>query len=138
MSLEGAVKSWMEDPANSANTKSLTNGRIYAVELPRKPRYPSVTIAQVSVPEDETDHDGNTVFETARVQIDVYAGTLSEARNVSDLLKGGFSGLHHKQIGAGNPDGGLFVFSCFRDNEFVTKEPEIKQWRITHDFLISF
>jgi hypothetical protein len=138
MSIEGAIAEWMENDSNPGNTKPLTNGRVYAVELPHEPRYPAVTITQVSIPEDETDHDGNTVFQTARIQIDVYAGTLSEARNISDLLKTGFSGLHNSQIGAGNPDGGLFVFSCFRDNEFVTKEPEIKRWRITHDFLISF
>jgi len=136
MSLIGAIATYAEDSGNPNNTASLTHGRYYPNMLPNDPSYPAVTLTDITTLT-VTAHDRTVAQETTRIQFDIYAKTRSEADTIAALLFSSFNGLNHVQIGSGNPDGGVYLKSALRDNQFSELDTDIDRWRVIQDYFFN-
>ncbi len=88
MNIEQALTAYLKAHAALA---ALIGGRVYPQRLPQDPVLPAVTYTVISDPREHT-HAGPAGLAHPRVQLDAWAGTTSQAREVARELRRALDG----------------------------------------------
>ncbi len=111
--------------------ETIAPGKSHAVKLPEKPRYPALVYVPVSENR-KNKIDGSGVLNIeARIQVDAWARTFAEAKNLANVLRNVLDGF------AGDFQGtevGLIRMVAGRDNF----DYDAKLYRVTTDLIIYY
>ncbi len=102
---------------------------IRPIVLKQKDELPAITY-QVEIDHDKT-FDGNADLKVARVELNVYATTLSEAKTINTELRAAMAGV--SGVAAG-----ITVFNLYVEREIEDFETEQYEYRINTVFLVNY
>lgn len=117
-----------EDPS----VAGIVGAAVYPPPAAQNPTYPLVTYQQISGPRSYT-HDGPDGMARARYQIDAWAKTSTEARELAEAVRVALSGYRGTVPGTD-----VKIDSAFLENEESLFEPDTALHRKTQDYQITF
>lgn len=115
----------------TAGLTSLVNERIYFVKAPQNVKNPYLVIQKISAVQAHT-HDGNANLSEARIQLSAFADTYKEVKDINAQIKSALDNF----IGTMGGTGGVYVGSCFLDNETDLSENDLFYSPV--DYLITY
>jgi hypothetical protein len=115
-----------------ATVEDLIGTRMYPTTLPQSVELPAVSYQLVSAIRTPTMLHGDNLPEK-RVQIDAWALTADEAREVAEAIRALF---HYFVRGYIGDSPGVFVAGVFADSEREDYEPDTKLYRVSCDYRV--
>ena len=104
--------------------------RVYPVKLPQNPTYPAITY-QVISNQSEKLLEGPDRIRRARIQIDVWAATISSCQTITNFVRTLLDGQDNTQ-------GDIRFRTAWTENEQDIYEESIEKYRILSDYLITY
>ena len=104
--------------------------RVYPLKLPQNPTYPAITY-QVISDQSEKLLEGPDRIRRARVQIDVWAATISTCQTITNYIRSLLDGQDNTQ-------GNIRFRSAWTENEQDIYEESIEKYRILSDYMITY
>jgi hypothetical protein len=136
MSIRDDFRTYLLTKNLTAQVGSGDSGRIYPDFLPQGMTLPAIVLTKVS---DVGAHDsgGANTWAVARVQVDCYAGSRTQADTVAEAVRNACDGF------SGNTMGSSFVHWCKKEDDADVSfpEPENEQrqrFRVTADYMIAY
>ncbi len=120
------------------NIAAYVAGRVYEMDLPQNPTWAAITFQRISTDPDYVQ-SGQSGYVTVQLQIDSWASTRKEARQLATQVRMSLSG--YKGLFS-SPDGDLTVESCFLlDDKPMPMEPTEEvtaKGRVVQEYKITF
>ncbi len=114
------------------NISSVVATRVYPLELPQNPAFPSITY-QIISDEPTYTQDGDSGLDRPRIQIDTWAETYSESISLAALIRSRLSGF--RGTVSGKEIQGIFRDSS-RDFREVLADGVTKIYRRSQDYFV--
>lgn len=96
----------------------LASGRVYPIVMPEKGTVPAIVYQRISSTPENT-LDGGATIDQIRIQVDTYAKTYAEAKNLASQVRTALESSSAKA-------------TLQTDVDFF--EPDVKLYRVTQDF----
>jgi len=110
-----------------ASVSALVSGRIYPLVLEQNTSYPAITYTKVASVHIH-DLDGSAGLANPTFQVDSWAYTYPEARNLSDAVRRALQGY------SGSPYTGTVVSGIYLTGERHFYDSEVKIYRVSADY----
>jgi len=114
--------------------QEMVDDKVYLIALPQSITLPAITYQRISTDRLMTHDQDAGGLATARIQFDTYATTYAEAKKTASALRNSLLG-YKGQMGGVNT---VRVDATLSALEQDSMEPDLKIYRITTDYLISY
>lgn len=136
MSIETAVANYV---ITDGTVAGLVVARIYPLRLPQNPTYPALVFRRVSGPQLH-NLAGAAGRATPRLQIDCYAETYLEAKDLAAAVKARLDGYRGTMDTADSPAVTFTVDTCKLENSLDFDESDVPNktlHRIAQDYIVN-